>query len=96
MNRLEFINSFNADNIESSLKSYFDQIMGLYNFFHEYDFKSIDNEENLAQFIIRFKNKEDSKEVYEMIPSTMFMYNKVFNISKSISKNNVHIEMVEV
>lgn len=95
MNRLDFtaIIKYTA-NFESSVKLYFDQIMSLYNFFHDYDFKSI-NGESEVRFIIKFNNKEDSKKAYEYIPSSITMYDRIFTINKSITRNNILIEMVE-
>lgn len=96
MNRLDFVtNSVKYPaNFESSVRLYFDQIMSLYNIFHDYDFKSIDGEKE-ARFTIKFKNKEDSKEAYDYIPGTVTMYDRVFSINKSTSRNNILVEMKE-
>ena len=93
MNRIEFTKTINANNFESSLKKYFDQIMSLYGVLHEYEFKSIDNDNTL--FTIRFKNNEYAQGAYQNIPGVLTMYDRCFYVSKSINKNNISIEMRE-
>ena len=95
MNRLDFTKTITSNNFESSLITYFDQLMSLYGVLHEYDFKTIDNNNTSAIFTIKFKTAKDSNKAYNSIPGKLYMYEKVFYVDKSISRNSICINMQE-
>lgn len=93
--RLDMFKAVKSEDFESTLKRCFDQIMSLYWFIHEYDFKTIENNGN-TEFSIKFKNKKDCKTVYDSIPHSMQVYDRNFIIDKSIEKNYIYIDMHEI
>lgn len=93
--RLDMFKSVKSEDFESTLKRSFDQISSLYWFIHEYDFKTIENNGS-TEFSIKFKSKKDCKTAYDSIPGFIQMYDRNFNIQKSMEKNYIYINMDEL
>ena len=92
MNRIEFVNIIKnrPDTIEK-IQENFINFMALYNLISSYNISVIDMDN--CTFTITFDRCEDTNQIFNVLPSDMYMYNTILNLEKSISGNSIIIKI---
>lgn len=98
MDIIQFINSIGYSNFESTVTTFFDENMALYNLVGGYsaDFHingEVVEDGSSIRFILDFKSKKDAKKMYDIISDKyIIIFNKRFDINETLIGPQIIVE----
>lgn len=98
VDRIEFSESLGVDP-STQIKQYFNEIMGVYNLFGEYENLSIKgsvNDQSMS-FALLFKTEKEAKDMHSVVSGRKLqLYGELYKIASERSKKTLTIQILSI